>query len=127
MALRFSEWLPCFDKAESCRRITVNESLIASIRASLQVKSNEELNQLLASGKSPEEIEAARQILDERRRKGLRPILALASALVIGALAAAFAWWQLGDGIAVVLASIVGAVLGFASWYIPGLIPFSRP
>ena len=61
--------------------------------------------------------------LDERRPKSKRIVFALASGILIGALAAAFAWSQLGPGLGTLLAGVGGAILGFASWYIPDLIP----
>jgi hypothetical protein len=75
------------------------------------------------TGKSEDELETMRQVPDERRRTGNRALIALVSAVVFGALGAVCAWWQLGPGLGVVLAGVGGAILGFASWYIPDLIP----
>src|SRR5438552_753010 len=104
----------------------MDQTLVASIRKSLEAKSTEELRQLGEgqdqAGRSPEELEAIRQLLHERRSRGTRAMLALASAAVLGTLAAAGAWWQLGpDYLFIFLCGAGGAVLGFASWYIPGL------
>ncbi len=105
----------------------MDQNLVASIRKSLEGKSTEELRQASEgagrASKSPEELEAMRQILDERRMKGTRAILAVVSAVVFGSLCAAAAWWQLGPGVAVLIAGAGGAVLGFASWYVRDLIP----
>jgi hypothetical protein len=104
----------------------MDQALVASIRTSLESKSTEELRQIFESGhkagKSPEEFEAIRQILDERGTKSYRPMLAVTSAIIMGTIGAAGAWWQLGPDVFVVLAGLGGATLGFASWYIPGLI-----
>jgi hypothetical protein len=108
----------------------MDQTLVASIRKNLESRSTEELRQAYEGGdnsaKSPEELEAMRQILDERRRKGNRAALALASAAVFGSLGAAYAWWQLGPGVEVLLYGVGGAVFGFAAWYIPDVIPWAR-
>jgi len=108
----------------------MDQALIASFRKSLEAKSTEELRQAYEIGnqssRSPEEIEATRQILEERRRKSTRATLAIGSAIVFGSLGAACAWWQGADGAYVFLAAVVCAILGFGSWYIPDLIPWVR-
>ena len=106
----------------------MDQALVASLRKTLESRPTEELRRAYEQGgdktaRSPEELEAMRQILDERRRKAYRPVLALVSAVLLGSLGAGYAWWQLGPGVAVLLAAVGGAVLGFASWYVPDLIP----
>jgi hypothetical protein len=103
----------------------MDQTLVDSIRKSLENKSTEELRRAYDGDKAAkpvEEIEALRQLLEERQTKGNRMLIALASAIIVGLLAAGIAWWQLGPNIAVVLAGLGGAILGFASWYVPGLI-----
>jgi hypothetical protein len=107
----------------------MDQALVDSIRKSLEARSTEEIRQAYErgdqAGRSPEELEAMRQALDERRRKRARLFLAVASAVVIGVLGGAFAWWLLGAGPVVVLAGVACAALGFVSWYIPDIIPRS--
>jgi hypothetical protein len=103
----------------------MDQALIASIRKSFESKSTEELRRAFEgedkADKSPEEIEALRQLLQEREPRSYRVVLAVASAVICATLFAFGSWWQLGPGVFVVLSGVVGAVLGFASWYIPGL------
>jgi ferric-dicitrate binding protein FerR (iron transport regulator) len=105
----------------------MDQTLVASIRKSLEAKPTEELRQAYQSGdkagRSPEELEAMRQLLDERRNKSNRVLLALGSAVVVAAIAGAGAWWQSFPAAIVCLSGVVGAILGFASWYIPDLMP----
>ena len=108
----------------------MDQALVASLRKSLEAKSTEELRQAFEIGHqssgSPEEIEAMRQILEERRRKSTRATIAIGSAIAFGSLGAAGAWWQDTGGVVVFLVAVVCAILGFASWYIPNLIPWVR-
>jgi small-conductance mechanosensitive channel len=107
----------------------MDQTLVASIRKDLDAKSTEELRQAYASGnqagKPAEELEAIRQILDERGRIRTRTVLALSSAAVVGVLAGAFAGWQGFPPGMIAFAGVGGAALGFASWYVPDLIPQS--
>jgi hypothetical protein len=103
----------------------MDQTLVDSIRKSLETKSTQELRQAYdgdKGGKSAEEVEAMRQVLEERRTKSNRFVIALASACIFGSLAGALAGWQFGPDIVAVLAGLGGAILGFVSWYIPGLI-----
>src|SRR5262245_37424819 len=105
----------------------MDQTRVASIRKDLDGKSTEELRQAEESarqtGKPAEELEAIRQILDERRRSRIRIVVAASSAVVVGVIAGAYVSWQgLPPGM-VALAGVVGAALGFASWYVPNLIP----
>jgi len=101
----------------------MDQTLVDSIRKSLEAKSTEEIRQAYGSGdhagRPPEELEAMRQVLDERRRKRTRFWLAVGSAVVVGALGGVSAWLQLGPGPVVLLASVGCAVLGFLAWYFP--------
>ena len=103
----------------------MDQTLVASIRKDLEAKSTAELGQAYESSdratKAPEELEAMRQLLDERRTKGNRVALALAAAILMGTLGAACTWWQGASEGMVLLAGVGGAILGFASCYIPGL------
>jgi hypothetical protein len=105
----------------------MDQARVASLRKELESRSSEELRQVSASGgaaaKSPEELEAIRQLLDERQRQSTRTILALVSALVMGTLGAGCVWWQGGEDALIVLAGVGAAILGFALWYLPDLIP----
>jgi hypothetical protein len=78
----------------------MDQLLIDSIRKNLEDKSTEEIRQAIergnSSGKSQEEFEAMRLILNERARQGTRFSLAVGSAVVLGTLAAGGAWWQVG-------------------------------
>jgi len=107
----------------------MDQTRVASIRKDLDGKSTEELRQAEESarqtGKPAEELEAIRQILDERRRIRIRTVLAASSAAVVGVIAGAFASWQGFPLGMIVLASVGGAALGFTSWYVPDLIPRS--
>src|SRR2546421_435178 len=84
------------------RETHMDQTLVASIRKNLESKSTEELRQAYEStdkaARSPEELEAMRQLLDERQRKGNRFVIALTSALLFGSLGAGCAWWQGVDG-----------------------------
>ena len=101
----------------------MDQTLVDSIRKSLEAKSTEEIRQAYGSGdhagRPLEELEAMRQVLDERRRKRTRFWLAVGSAVVVGALGGVSAWLQLGPGPVVLLASVGCAVLGFLAWYFP--------
>src|ERR1700720_609568 len=103
----------------------MDQALVASIRKSLEAKPTAELRQAYESGnkdpRSPEELEAIRQLLDERRAKSTKVAVALASAILMGAFVAACAWWQGFPEVMVFLAGVGGAIVGFASWYIRGL------
>jgi hypothetical protein len=105
----------------------MDQTFVAAIRKNLETKSTEELRQAYESrdqaARSPEESEAMRQLLDERRTKGSRAVFALASAILFGSLGAVCAWWQGADGVFIFLAGVVCAILGFGSWYIRELIP----
>jgi hypothetical protein len=72
----------------------MDQNLVASIRKNLKDKSTEELRQACEGGenmnKSPEELEAMRQILNERRMNGNRAVFALVSAVLFGSLGAAW-------------------------------------
>src|SRR5215207_6341572 len=76
----------------------MDQTLVASIRKSLGTKSTEELRQAYegsdTAARSPEELEATRQLLDERRTKSNRGVLPLGSAILLGSLGAACVWWQ---------------------------------
>jgi len=103
----------------------MDPALVASIRKSLEATPTEDLRRAYEgdkAGKSPEELEAMRQLLDERRAKRNKAAVALASAILMGTLVAACAWWQGFPEEIIILAGVGGAILGFASWYIPGLI-----
>ena len=104
----------------------MDQTLVASIRKKLEAKPTEELRQAYESrdtaGRSPEELEAIRQLLDERRAKRNKAVVALASAILMGTLGPACTWWQGADDVLVLLAGVVFAILGFASWYVPGLL-----
>jgi hypothetical protein len=108
----------------------MDQAQVASIRKGLESRSTEELLQALDAKDgpptSPEELEAIRQLLGERRSKGNRAPFALASAVLFGALAGAGTWWQGVGAELIVLACAVGAILGFASWYVRDLIPKSN-
>jgi hypothetical protein len=108
----------------------MDQTLIAAIRKNLEAKSTAELRQAYESGdkaaRSPEELEAIRQVLQERRNRGNRVIVALATAMLLGAIGAGFAWWQDCSGELVLLAGVGCAVLGFASFYVRDLFPFVR-
>ena|SRR5207249_186611 len=103
----------------------MDPALVASIRKDLEIKSTAHLRQACASGdrasRSPEELEAIRQLLDERRTRRNRAVLAVAAALLLGAVGAAGAWGQGADEVFILLAGLGCAILGFASCYIPGL------
>ncbi|MSU79193.1 MAG: hypothetical protein EXS16_14020 [Gemmataceae bacterium] len=103
----------------------MDQALVASIRKNLEATTTEELRRAYERGenaaKSPEEAEAVRQLLDERRTNGNRTTLALASAILIGMAATAGAWWQGAPEGFVLFAGVGGAIMGFASFYIPGL------
>src|SRR5262245_14478110 len=100
----------------------MDRTLVDSIRKSLEAKSTAELRQAHEggdqSGRPPEELEALRQVLDERRRKGIRFALAIGSA-VVGVFGGVGTWWQLGPDPFVLLFGVVCAVLGFVCWYVP--------
>jgi hypothetical protein len=103
----------------------MDQALVALMRKKLESKSTEDLTQANAdqAGKSPEELEAIRQILQERAVYGPRAIMAPISAVMVGALMGVGAWSQeMSPGI-IVVACGVGAVLGFACWYVSDLIP----
>jgi hypothetical protein len=116
-----------FDDRNLLGASLMDQNLVASIRKNLEDKSTEGLRQACERGdnmnKSPEELEAMRQILNERRVKGNRVVLALVSAVLFGSLGAACVWWQGADGGFVFLAGVVCAILGSASSYIRDLIP----
>ena len=99
----------------------MDQSLVESTRKNLEAKSSEELQAFLtggASGRPPEEVEAARQILEERSRKRTRFALAVSSAVLLGVLAAAGAWQLGADGVFIALSGGVCAILAFVGWYI---------
>jgi hypothetical protein len=103
----------------------MDQSLVELMRKKLESTSTEDLTQASADhgGKSPEELEAIRQILRERAVYSPRAIVAPISAVVVGALMGVAAWWQeMSPGI-IVVACVVGAVLGFSCWYVSDLIP----
>jgi hypothetical protein len=108
----------------------MDHRLVESIRKSLEVKSTPEIRQAYQSGdeatRSPEEMEAMRQVLDERSRPRNRAVIALSAAVVMGVIGAAAVWWQGSSGELVFLAGIVCAIVGAASFYIRDLIPFGR-
>jgi len=100
----------------------MDQTRVDFIRKSMEAQSTEELRHAYESGaqggRLPEELEAMRQILDERRRKFFRFWLAVGSAVVAGALGGAGTWWQVGEpNLFVILATVVCAFLGFAAWY----------
>ena len=105
----------------------MDQSLVASIRKTLEAKPTEELRRSYESvdkaTRSLEELEAMRQLLYERRTRSTRTVIALSSAVLIGTLGATGAWWQGASEGFVCLAGVGGAILGFALWYIPDLIP----
>lgn len=105
----------------------MDPALVASLRKNLESTPSAELEQACAGGERmgriPEELEAMRQILAERRARGQRAAIALLSAGVVGPLGAAGMWWQAGFSPLVLLVGLVCAALAFASWYIPDLIP----
>jgi hypothetical protein len=110
----------------------MDPNLVVSMRKSLEGKSTAELRQAYDSGDhatwSPEALEAVRQILAERRSRSNKPLVALAGAVLVGALGVGVAWWQGCAGEIVLLAGIGGAILGALLFYIPNLIPFGlRP
>lgn len=105
----------------------MDPALVASLRKKMESTPSAELEQACAGGQQagriPEELEAMRQILAERRARGQRAAVALISAAVMGPLGAAGMWWQAGVSPLVLLVGLVCAALAFASWYVPDLIP----
>ena len=63
------------------------------------------------AGRSPEELEAMRQLLDERRLAATRVTLSLVSAVVMGLLGAGCAWFYYGSDAITFLTGLVFAVL----------------
>ena len=104
----------------------MDQTIVAAIRKDLETKSTAELRQAYEGGDratwSPEQVEATRQLLDERSRRSIRPVIALGSAILVGAIGAAAAWWQDYPGEIVFAAGVGCAALGAASFYVPGLI-----
>lgn len=109
------------------RIVAMDETLIASFRKSLESKTTQEIRAAQESGQksgsSPEQLEAMRQILEERQSKSNRFAFAVASGLGLGAVGATAMWWRGGDETLIAVGGLVGAFLGFASWYVPDLMP----
>lgn len=109
----------------------MDQTLLDSIRKKLELKSTADLRQACLGGdtvnRSPEEMEAIRQVLEERGKNSTRLCIALSAAAIMGTIGAAVAWWQRSDETIILLAGMGCAALGFASFYVPGLFGHGSP
>ena len=97
---------------------------VTAIRKELEAKSTAELRHAFNSG-DQKTMDVIRQLLDDRERNSKRLTMALSSAVLAGAIGAAYGWWNDWPAELVLLIALGLAILSVASFYIRNL--FGQP